>query len=327
LAFKYAIAGAALVLSIQISACADDRTTDVQPRLPMFRCSPGALCVGDGETYPTLASALEVARQNDVIEIVAATYRETAKITVPNLTLRGVNGRPHFDCAGMELSDHKACLLLAADDIFLDNLEISGAVVPDEFGANGACIRNEPNVSFSLKRILCHGSQEGVLTAGGAVLVEDSEFFDNGWTGLTHNFYLSGNCMVTVRRSIFREARAGHEFKSRCIRTDISDSTFRNAGGSRDLDIPDGGETTVYRSTLEMTGSATDHDIIGFAAESCAHPADMILKDVRIVNWQPSGKITNYDKCAGHSVILDGVTFEGIRPKLVGRVVLREGSN
>jgi hypothetical protein len=282
------------------------------------RCSAGAICVGSGQAYATLAAALAVAREGDVIEIVAATYHETATIAVKKVTVRGVAGRPHFDCAGMKLAADKACLLLAADGITLDNLEISGAVLPDGLGANGACVRNEPRMSYSLKRIVCYGSQDGVLSDGGTILIENSEFYDNGWTGQTHNIYLSGNCSVTVRGSIFRDAREGHEFKSRCAKTEISDSTFRSTKGSRNLDISDGGETILYRSTLVKTRGADNHEIIGFAPESCSHPGDMLVKEVRIVNAEPEADIRNFDKCEGHPITLENVTFEGIAPKLIG---------
>lgn len=347
----YAAASSLLALSVQMPAQGEDRreTTQVaanEPSLPQApivgavrrgadgkleifdptkqegtgerRCSAGTICVGTGQAYATLTSALVVARDGDVIEIVAATYHETAKIAMKKVTLRGVAGRPHFDCAGMKLSEDKACLLLAADGITLDNLEISGAEISDGLGANGACVRNEPNKSYTLKRILCHGSQDGVLSDGGTILIENSEFFDNGWTGLTHNIYLGGNCSVTVRGSIFRDARIGHEFKSRCFRTEISDSTFRSTKGSRNLDISDGGETILYRSTLVKTPGAESHEIIGFAPESCAHPGDMLLKEVRIVNTQPEADIRNYDKCTGHPIVLEGITIEGIAPKQIG---------
>ena len=282
------------------------------------RCSVGTICVGSDQAYQTLGAALRVAREGDVIEIVAATYHETARIAVRNVTLRGIGGRPHFDCANLRLSEDKACLLLAAGGITLDNLEISGAVISEGLGANGACIRNEPGLGYTLKHILCHSSQDGVLSDGGTILIENSEFFDNGWTGQTHNIYLSGNCSVTVQGSVFRDARVGHEFKSRCFKTDIADSTFRSTKGSRDLDIPDGGDTTLYRSTLIKTTGAENYEIIGFTPESCAHPGDMIVKDVRIINSQPEADIRNYDKCTGHPIILEGMTVEGFTPKQAG---------
>ena len=287
-------------------------------------CDIGTICVGTGQAYPSLSAALAVARDGDVIEIAGGTYRKSVKITPKNVVVRGIGGLPHFDCAGLKLADDKACLLLAADGVTIDNLEISGAELPNSLGANGACIRNEPNLSFTLHRIVCHGSQDGILTSGGSVVIEDSEFYDNGWTGQTHNVYFSGDCpSVTVRRSIFRDAKLGHEFKSRCRETTVSNSTIRSTKGSRNLDISDGGKTVVYRTTLVKIPGTVNHDIVGFAPETCRYPEDMLLKDVRIVNSEPNAIIRNYDKCTGHAIILEHVEVEGTAPLERGYILKR----
>lgn len=286
-------------------------------------CAKGTICVGKDQGYRSLSAALAVARDGSVIEMVGGTYRESAKLTKKNLTIRGVAGVPHFDCNGLKLSDDKACLLLAADGIVIEHVEISGASLPEDLGANGACVRNEPNLSFTLRRVVCHSSQDGILSSGGTIIIEKSEFFDNGWTGQTHNVYFGGDCDVTVRESTFRDARIGHEFKSRCRKTSIFDSTFRSTKGSRNLDIPDGGETTLYRSTLEKKPGTDNHELVGFAAESCAHPGDMLIKDVRIINTEPDASIRNYDKCSGHPIVIEGLKIEGIPPKQIGYVIRR----
>jgi len=126
-------------------------------------------------------------------------------VAVRNLTIRGVKGQPHFDCGGITLQSDKACLVLAADGITLENLDISGAQISESAGANGACIRNEPNMSFTLRGIICHASQAGVMSEGGTILVENSEFFDNGWGGAAHNVSFGGDCTLVVRGSIFRD--------------------------------------------------------------------------------------------------------------------------
>jgi Right handed beta helix region len=288
------------------------------------RCAAGAICVGRDQAYRKLSDALAVVRPGMTIEVTGGAYRESVAVRVGGLTIRGVAGTPHFDCAGLALAGNKACILLAADGITLDNLEISGAVLPPGLGANGACIRNEPDLSFTLRRIACHGSQDGMLTNGGRVVIENSEFYDNGWTGQTHNVYLGGRCTaVIVRGSTFRDARVGHEFKSRCQRTEISDSVFRSTHGSRDLDIPDGGETIVYRSTLVKTSGAESREIVGFAAESCAYPGDMILKEVAIENSGRDASIHNFDKCQGHPIVLQDVTTRGMPVRQIGYVLQR----
>ena len=287
-------------------------------------CRAGTICVGKDQAYRKLSDALAVARPGMTIEITGDTYRETVAVRTRDITIRGVAGTPHFDCAGLTLTGDKACLLLGADGITLENLDISGAVLSDAVGANGACIRNERDLSFTLRRISCHGSQDGLLTNGGRIVIENSEFYDNGWTGQTHNVYLSGKCVaVIVRGSTFRDARVGHEFKSRCQKTEISNSVFRSTHGSRALDIPDGGETIVYRSTIEKTLGAESWEIIGFAAESCAHPGDMTLKDVTIVNSRPDASIHNFDKCDGRAIVLDGVKTEGVPFQQIGYILQR----
>jgi hypothetical protein len=267
-----------------------------------------------------------VARDGDVIEVLGGTYREAVKITLRNLTIRGVGGQPHFDCARLALADDKACLLLAADGITLENLEISGAAIPESVGANGACVRNEPNKNFTLRHLACHSSQDGVLSFGGTIVIENSEFYDNGWTDRTHNVYFAGDCSVTVRGSIFRDARIGHEFKSRCYETKISDSTFISKKGSRNLDISDGGETLVYRSRFEKTRGAQNYEIIAFAPESCAHSGDMRLKEVVFVNSQPEADIRNYNKCQGHPIIMENVSFDDLDVKAYGYIRWDDGT-
>lgn len=314
------VRSALFALSIGVASFAAAAAAEPTQSSPASLCSAGAICVGPGQRFPTLAAGLRAAHEGGRIEIVAATYHETAAITVANVTLRGVGGRPHFDCQGLRIAGDKACLLLAADNVTLENLEISGAAVSDALGANGACIRNDHQESFHLRAILCHSSQNGILSNGGVILIENSQFYDNGWDGYSHNVYFSGACHVTVRRSTFRDARVGHEFKSRCLTTVIADSTFVSTRGSRNIDIPDGGDTRIYRSTLSKLPGTQNHEIIGFAAESCAHPADLLLQDVYIVNSDPQATIRNHDKCAGHAIIIERMTVSGPRPHELGLI-------
>src|SRR5262249_17773005 len=112
----------------------------------------------------------------------------------------------------------------------------------------------------------------------------------------------------------------GHEFKSRCLTTVIADSTFVSTRGSRDIDIPDGGDTRIYRSTLSKMPGTQNHEIIGFAAESCAHPAGILLQNVYIVNSDPHAAIRNDDKCPGHMIILERMKFGGPKPREIGLI-------
>ncbi|HJS31518.1 MAG TPA: right-handed parallel beta-helix repeat-containing protein [Alphaproteobacteria bacterium] len=288
-------------------------------------CSAKSICVGWGNGPRTLAQALQYASDGALIEIVGGVYRESVAIDRNRITIRGVAGRPHFDCRGIRIADDKGCLLLRGEGITLDNLEISGAEIAPELGANGACVRNGRGRSFSIHGVICHDSQNGILTDGGSILIENSEFYDNGLAGRAHNVYLAGDCIeVTVRNSSFHDARGGHEFKSRCRRTTILDSSFQSTRASRNIDVPDGGETFIYNTLLSKSLGSDNVEFVAFAAESCRHPGPMHLRRVRIINRHPRGAITNFDKCHGQPIIIEEATFEGYKLQLNGGVLLRD---
>jgi hypothetical protein len=285
-------------------------------------CDKRAICVGPGQRHRTLASALEAARDGAVIELIGGTYHESATLARRGLTLRGVAGRPHIDCAGVALAGDKACLLLSGEGITLDNLEVSGAASAANARNPAACISNEADANFTLTRILCHDSQNGVLARGGTIVIAESEFYDNGGARGADNGAFDGGCLLTVRASTFRDARGGAELRSRCLSTTITDSTFRSGRSEVILDLPDGGETMIYRSTLEKY-SDTFGDIIRFSADSCRHPGSVVFKQVRIVNARLDTALRNYDRCYANAIVLEHVTFQGVPPRQIGYILSR----
>ena len=293
-------------------------------RAGMPLCSKGALCVGPGQHYRTLAAGLAAAKDGDVVELIGGTYRESATLFLRHLTLRGVAGRPHIDCAGLALAGDRACLLLAADGITLDNLELSGAAPIDASDETAvACIAGLPDLDFSLSAIVCHGAQNGIIAHGGTILIDESDFYDNGGSRSGNNVALDDGCLLTVRSSTFRDAKHGAELIARCARVTISDSTFRSAAGKVALELPEGGEVMVYRSTFEKVRDAVPGDFVRFSAEGCRYPGSMLLKDVRIVNVRPDTGVRNFDRCFGSAIVLEHVTVEGVAVQETGYVLAR----
>ena len=287
-------------------------------------CSKAALCVGRGQRYHTLAAGLAAAKDGEVVELIGGTYRESAALVHRNLTLRGVAGRPHIDCAGLALAGDRACLLLAADGITLDNLELSGAAPIDASGETAAsCVAGEPGIDFNLTGIVCHDSQNGLVAHGGTIVIADSEFYANGASRGANNVALDQGCLVTVRGSTFRDAKNGAEFVSRCASVSISDSTFRSAAGKVALDLPEGGEALVYRSSFEKVRDASPGDLIRFAAEGCRYPGSMVLKEARFVNVRSDTGLRNFDRCFGNAIILEHVTIEGAPLQQAGYILVR----
>ena len=89
--------------------------------------------------------------------------------------------------------------MIHANDVVVENIEFSGASVPDQ---NGAGIRAE-GVNLTVRNCYFHDNQDGILesnVAGSNILIEFSEFDHNGFgTGQAHNLYIGHASALTFR--------------------------------------------------------------------------------------------------------------------------------
>jgi hypothetical protein len=100
----------------------------------------GVVEVGPGKKFDRPSAAARVAKNGDVIEIAAGTYEGDVAIwRQNNLTIRGVGGRPHLEADG-EYAEGKGIWVIKGRNATVENVEFSGARVPDQ---NGAGIRQE----------------------------------------------------------------------------------------------------------------------------------------------------------------------------------------
>jgi hypothetical protein len=275
-------------------------------------CDKGALCVGEGQSYASLGAALAASHPGDTIDVTGGTYREAATIAVPRLTVRGTAGRPHFDCKGVALGDANACLAVTADGVKLDNLEVSGAAAAGGAGGGpGACLRSSAASGISVADLFCHDSETGFVASHGTIEVVHSEFYGNGGPPEAANGAFGPCDSLNVEGSVFRDARSGAEFVSRCRKTTITDTRFVDTASARLLDFPDGGDAILFRSYLEKTEDASGNEIVAFASESCGMPGSLALKEVRILNSRGDAVIRNFNRCTEGAVTLQDVTVSG----------------
>ncbi|MEY4509670.1 MAG: hypothetical protein RLZZ450_1792 [Pseudomonadota bacterium] len=147
--------------------------------------------VDPGKTFAAPCAAFASAVDGDTIEIDAAgSYvGDVCAMLRNNLTIKGVNGRPHI-AAGGKNSGGKATWVIQGRDTTVDNVELSGSHVPDK---NGAGIRQEGR-NLTVKRSYFHDNENGILGGADAesvYVVEDSEFANNGaGDGQSHNLYI-----------------------------------------------------------------------------------------------------------------------------------------
>ncbi|HJS21460.1 MAG TPA: tetratricopeptide repeat protein [Steroidobacteraceae bacterium] len=237
------------------------------------------LRVGPGQRYQTIAAAADAARDGDLIEIAAGDYvGDVAHWTQTDLTLRGVGGRPHLKAAGRH-SQGKAIWVISGDNVLVENIEFSGARVPNQ---NGAGIRFEGR-RLTVRNSHFHDNENGILTSNrgdAEVVIEFSEFARNGFgDGYTHNMYIGHSASFVLRGSYSHDVRVGHLVKSRAEVNQIlyNRLTDEEAGSSSyNLDLPNGGRALVLGNVMQQGSRTENPAMVAFAAESPGGSADRL---------------------------------------------------
>lgn len=229
----------------------------------------GLLNVGPGKPFATPCQAFSAANDGDVIEIDAAGNYDgdVCVITKNNLVIRGLNGRAKIDAAGRYAAG-KGIWVVAGDNTVIENIEFSGARVPDR---NGAGIRLDSG-NLTVRNCVFRNNENGILGGFyGKVLVEHSEFDNNGYgDGYSHNIYLNaGVAEFTLRYSASRRANAGHLVKSRAARNYIlyNRLTQEDGTGSYELDLPNGGLAFVIGNVLQQGDTTQNRGMLSYGYE------------------------------------------------------------
>lgn len=130
-------------------------------------------------------------------------------------------------------------------DLTIQNLLLTGAAVSPE--SNGAAVRINPQSQIArMKNCIVRHCEDGIL--GGAILttIEDSLFDNNGYAtavdrhGYSHNLYLDGQ-RAEITRSTIQDSEFGHDLKSRCKETLVTQSRMQGSKEGRALDLSNGG--------------------------------------------------------------------------------------
>ncbi len=234
--------------------------------------------VGPSRTYisPNALFLANVVQNGDIIEIDVADYIGMAAFanwSADNLIIRGVGGRPHLIANGQNLQG-KGIWIISGDNATVENIEFSGATVPDE---NGAGIRQE-GISLTIINCYFHDNENGILTSNpnaGDILVEFSEFSNNGFgDGFTHNIYVGRVNSFTLRYSYMHHAKVGHNVKSRAtnnyiLYNRIMDEATGNS--SRLIDLSNGGFTIIMGNLLMQGPNAPNNNLVGFGLEGLSN--------------------------------------------------------
>jgi hypothetical protein len=254
--------------------------------------SAAILSVGAGKAFPTPCKAFAVAVNGDTVEIDGSSGPYTGDVCAiyaNNLTIRGVNGRPKIDAAGLNAMG-KGTWVVEGTGTSIDNVEMFGAKVADQ---NGAAIRLDGR-DLTLRHSFLHDNENGILANDGVsnIVIEFSEFGHNGFgDGYSHNLYIGHVSSLVFRGNYSHDANVGHDLKSRAITNTITYNRFSStppgqtgstASGqpSYEIDLPNAGTSYVIGNVIEQPAANQNPGMLAYGEEGASNPAN----DLYVVN-------------------------------------------
>jgi len=255
--------------------------------------SGNVIKVGPSHGIRTITTAAALAKDGDTIEIEAGDYPgDVAVWKQDRLVIRGIGGRVRL-VAGGASAEGKAIWVVRGGRITIENIEFTGARVPDR---NGAGIRFEKG-HLVVRNCRFLDNENGILTSGGNLdlEIENSEFGHNGASdGYSHNLYVGAIRKLRVTGSYFHHTKVGHLLKSRAAENHILYNRLTDESQGRasyELEFPNGGLAYVIGNIIEQSYTTENPNIVSFGAEGYKHPANelYLINNTLIDNLPQSG--------------------------------------
>ncbi len=275
--------------------------------------SAALLRVGRSRQYKVPSQAAAVAQDGDVIEIDAGAYRQNAAVwRAHGLTIRGVGGLAHMRSLGTTV-EGKAIWVIKGNNTTVENIEFSGARVPDQ---NGAGIRQE-GAGLTVRGCYFHDNEMGILTGvnpDSDILVERSEFQHQtikGGGSIPHNIYIGGVRSFTLRYSYSHHAETGHTVKSRALTNYILYNRIMDEAtgqSSYAIDLPNGGTSYVIGNLIQQGPLSPNSIIVAYGAEGLSNPGhDLYFVNNTVVNDKGSGTFLYVDPSAPSAMVINNL--------------------
>jgi hypothetical protein len=276
------------------------------------------LAVGPGKAFSAPCAAVAAAKDSDVIEIDAAgVYSgDVCQISKNGLTLRGVGGRAKLDAQGKNAAG-KGIWVISGQNTTVENLEFSGASVPDQ---NGAGIRQEGD-NLTVRGCYFHDNENGILTGASAqsrILIEYSEFSQNGFgDGYSHNMYIGNVARFTLRYSYSHDSKVGHLVKSRAAENFITYNRLSSERGSTsyELDLPNLGLSFVIGNVIQQGENGENPSLLSYGLEGTTpgNPKHQLyVVNNTFVNDRPNGgTFVNIGTAVAEPALLQNNVFAG----------------
>ncbi|MCU0656960.1 MAG: hypothetical protein MUF64_17400, partial [Polyangiaceae bacterium] len=196
-----------------------------------------------------------------------------------------------------------------------ENLEFTGAAVPDQ---NGAGIRFQAR-DLVVRDCYFHGNQRSILTSPQRnILIEHSEFFDNGTNdGLSPNVGVDRAEQLIFRHNWSHASRKGDLLRTYARRNYLIANRFtEEIDVSGDLvQFSVGGEAYMFGNLLEQVVSG-NNNMIRFAPQGNEHGdlSRLVFVHNTVVNLNPTDNFLLINAGVSTKPTLSNNLFFGIKP-------------
>ncbi|MGF1562820.1 MAG: right-handed parallel beta-helix repeat-containing protein [Geminicoccaceae bacterium] len=291
------------------------------------RASGRILEVGPDGQFTRPSEAARAAKDGDTVTIAAGIYPGDVAVWKANdLTIQGVGGLADIRANGRH-AQGKGIWVIRGSNVVIENVKLSGAVVPDH---NGAGIRFE-GTNLTLRHSVFTGNQTGLLTANNPnsdIIIENC-LFDRNWFDFeavkakgVHNMYIGKANSFTLRGSHIVGNRFGHNVKSRA-RLNIIEYNLIEDGSdgfaSYQIDLPNGGDILLKGNVIHQSERAKNYSIIsiGTRPDQVDSSTKMAIVYNTLINDLDRGTFIN--NRAGQPVLVAGNIFVGAGKPIDGR--------
>lgn len=274
-------------------------------------CNAEIFQVGPQRTFKTPSEVASLVSDGDIVEIDAGLYsNDVAVWRKHNLTIRGAGGRAHIKTR-MNHAEGKGIWVIKGNNTIVENIEFSGARVPDQ---NGAGIRLE-GANLTVYNCYFHDNENGILAGenlNSDILIENSEFSNNGYgDGYTHNIYVGEIRNFTMRFSYSHHAIIGHQIKSRAHNNYILYNRLmdeRSGTSSYIIDLSNGGNSYVIGNLLQQGPNTDNSTILSYAMENPVHQdSKLFVINNTFVNDNNKGYFIRVGKNAQKAKIINNL--------------------
>lgn len=275
-----------------------------------------SISVGPKEKHRKIEEAVNAAKDGDTVLVQTGTYTETFTVSKK----LKITGRGTVQILAPKKIPNGKAIIVSRADLVLENIELSGAKVPDK---NGAGIRQEKG-NLALIGCKLHNNENGILAGtvqDAELTVKKSEFYLNGYgDGYSHGIYAGKIKKLTVEDSYFHDTKVGHHIKSRALSTQIQRNRLDDGKGdaSYSIDIPNGGEAVIRENTIIQGEKSQNQIMLSYGAEGNLHsPSSILIEKNVFENHLKKGSIAVKNGTSVKAIIKDNV-FKNIAKILEG---------